>query len=196
MHVNYFTTLIIPGFLAISLLIPNYARSEHITYIHNTPELCRGNVEKAVEQFVYREFPEQLQSFRTTLPLGILCHESRPLAKLAMEFQRGIMELRDDENSVLLRQEARQNFEKRFKKIAKNHDDMADVLIIVMLTTGKRLYYQIHIHFSHEGILEETGMATHAKWMSFNDDSEWQEEWCEFVQSVYPEELKEQGCLP
>jgi len=170
------------------------AFSNHRAYSTNEPELCRDKIPQVVEQFVRREFSQQLQSFYTTLPLGILCHESMPLTELTEEFEERIKELRKNKSSPEVVEKVQKEFKERFEAITKNHDDMADIAIMVVLTTGESLYYIPHIHFSHDGKLEETYMITEAQWVPFNNDSEWQKEWCTFVGYIYPDEFEEQNC--
>ena len=73
--------------------------------------------------------------------------------------------------------------------------DMADVLIRVALDSGELLYSNIHIHFSSlKKSLETTDKGAYSNWTPYTDEDEWQEEWCEFITYVYPEELSSQKC--
>ena len=173
----------------IIMFFPYTAHSNHIWHGGFKLGLCRDKMPQVVEQFVQREFPEQLQSYSYKPPWGILCHESGPLADLTGAFEKKIRRLYENNSPPeKIREELRQ-YAELFQSITTEHADMFDVLIVVVTT--EKFYYQIfHIHFDFTGTFKETYDTANTEWVSSVRGTKWNSEWCEFVFDIYPERLE------
>ena len=75
---------------------------------------------------------------------------------------------------------------------------MANVIITVLPPAPqyKHYFYGVfHIHFSPDGRWIPTAGSTIYPWKTSDEGGTWNFEWCDFIRSVYPTELKQQGCV-
>jgi len=76
-------------------------------------------------------------------------------------------------------------------------EHMANVVIIVTEWDGQKnpsySYAIFHIHFSPAGKLISAANFLPA-WQPLRHQDAWKGDWCNIISSVYPKELKEQGC--
>ncbi len=132
------------------------------------PHLCRHNLPTAVEQFVHREFPRQIQSFAIQAFNEVRCERSEKLVTLTKDATM-----------------------KTTEAITKEWDDMANIAVTVVLKNRKIYHTTVHIHFSHDGSL----VGASPEWNLSHAADDWRTKWCRFIYYVYRDELKEQNCL-
>ncbi len=72
---------------------------------------------------------------------------------------------------------------------------MANFAIIVVELPGNYYYNISHVHFSKEGSFISGAFLLDWKLLRNLDDPYIIEQWCGFVKSVYPEELKKFECI-
>lgn len=70
---------------------------------------------------------------------------------------------------------------------------MANVVIVAEPESHKAFYGIFHIHFSADGTLQSAAGVS-KEWHNMQRPDGWKASWCDFIKSVYPNELKEQGC--
>ena len=139
------------------------------------PHLCRHNLPIAVEQFVHREFPGQIQSFAIQAFNEVRCERSEKLVTLTKDATKKTPEA----------------ITKEQERIIEKWDDMANIAVTVVLKNRKIYHTTVHIHFSHDGSL----VVASPEWNLSRAADDWRTKWCQFIYYVYRDELKEQNCL-
>lgn len=76
---------------------------------------------------------------------------------------------------------------------------MADILVRTIVSQEKSYYGIFHIHhtpyFRNEGIVwVPTEGTTSYGWSIFTSEGVMKASWCDFINSVYPDEVKKYGC--
>ena len=83
-------------------------------------------------------------------------------------------------------------------------ESMANAVVIVMSDIikptrdfGHVYFFGIfHIHFTNVGVLASAVSFEEYKWQLLEKSDDWKKSWCAIIRSVYPGELKENGCAP
>ncbi len=76
------------------------------------------------------------------------------------------------------------------EKIKNQYDNMANALITITLKSGTKYWTIVHIHFSENGKC----ILVYPTWVQYTDDRVPKKEWCEFITSVFPNEMSFHGC--
>lgn len=185
---------VLPFLLCMAIIsFPYTTHGEHILYSNSRPEVCRDKIPQVVKQFVQREFSEQLQGFAYKPPIGILCHESRPLENLTEITEKKLEELIGNNSANEKIRKEWQYYTELFQSIITEHDDMFDVLIIVHLLTGKSFWGIFHIHFAYTGEFVHPLETSPSDWKQLVNGDEWQQEWCTLW--IGKDQLEEHRCL-
>jgi len=186
---------VVPFVLCMVIMsFPFTTYGEHIEYGDSKLGVCRDKIPQVVEQFVLREFPlelGQLWGYSYKRPIGILCHESRPLASLTEAFEKEIRKLRENNSPLEKIRTEERHYAELFQSIITEHDDMFDVLIMVHLRTGESFWETFHIHFAYDGELVDTSSSD---WKQIAKGCEWQKEWLNEWNGE--NRLEGPGCLP
>jgi len=148
--------------LLLIVVFPDRVSGNHI-WTDSRPELCSANIAQAIDEFVMAEFEqggfpehEWVSSVSYTRPIGILCHLTRPLEVLRVEWEAKLATLADP----MVRERAQEEYERQIQLIHADpwHNDMTDVTVCVMLFPSKqRLCGTFHIHFNHLGTFTHVG---------------------------------------
>lgn len=75
-------------------------------------------------------------------------------------------------------------------------EDMANIVIVVMLNTRESFYGIFHLHFLHSTTTFKSASSFDDKnWTLFTNDREWNKQWCTIIGLVYKNELEQQNCI-
>lgn len=78
--------------------------------------------------------------------------------------------------------------------MCREKENMANIAMVVFDKKLMEYFYAIlHVHFNDDGGLIGTP-GSMVNWKSTKNEDDWKNEWCNFIGTVYPEEIIQQGC--